>query len=415
LIIATAQVPPARFNEPDMSKRVLFLYISPSSGHQHAADAVREALRLLEPGWESFGVDSFTYAYPKIGKLIARAYLEVLRRTPTFWNYVYDNPDVETATREIRDVLNLISAPKMQTLMERYTPEAIVCTQAAPCSVFAAEKRRGSITVPLIAVVTDFAIHSYWVYQEVDLYCVASEEARKELTRYGIDAGRIVVTGIPISPRFLQHRRKEQIRARLGLDTRRPTVLIMGGSQGMGPLQETLDKLQDLSVQCLVATGLNRELYRSVRKTHGRNRRVRLFGYTRRIPMLMEASDLLISKPGGLSSSEALAKNLPMILTNPIPGQEERNARFLERQGVAEQADSPEDVATVVQTLLQNPARYQRMVERTKAIAQPYAAIEIARWICRLASPSKTDFEPPKSTWPRASWGARKEYDKISH
>src|SRR4051812_39617389 len=95
-----------------MSKRVLFLYISPSSGHQHAADAIREALSLLEPNWETFGVDSFTYAYPKIGKLIARAYLEVLRRTPTLWNYVYDNPDVETATREIREVLNLISAPR---------------------------------------------------------------------------------------------------------------------------------------------------------------------------------------------------------------------------------------------------------------------------------------------------------------
>src|SRR5688572_10911964 len=140
-----------------MSKRVLFMYISPSSGHQHAADAIREALSLLEPTWETHGIDSFSYAYPKIGKLIARAYLEVLRRTPGLWNYVYDNPDVETATREIREVLNLISAPKMQNLIQRHTPEAMVCTQAVPCSVFAPEKRRGAMTIPLIAVVTDFA------------------------------------------------------------------------------------------------------------------------------------------------------------------------------------------------------------------------------------------------------------------
>src|SRR5262245_30594883 len=103
-----------------MPKRVLFFYISPSSGHQHAADAVREALGMLEPSWETFGVDSFSYAYPKIGKLIARAYLEVLRRTPAFWNYVYDNPDVETATREIRDLLNLISGPKMEALVKQH-------------------------------------------------------------------------------------------------------------------------------------------------------------------------------------------------------------------------------------------------------------------------------------------------------
>src|SRR4051812_17623516 len=117
-----------------MHKKVLFLYISPSSGHQHAADATQEALGLLEPTWDTLGIDSFTYAYPKIGKLIARAYLEMLRRTPTLWNYVYDNPDVETATREIRDVLNAISAPKMKTLLARHTPQALVCTQAVPCS-----------------------------------------------------------------------------------------------------------------------------------------------------------------------------------------------------------------------------------------------------------------------------------------
>src|SRR4051812_18730748 len=107
-----------------MHNRLLFFYISPSSGHQHAADALREALGLLEPSWETFGVDCFSYAYPKIGKLIARGYMEVLRRTPTLWNYVYDNPDVETATREIRDLLNVITAPKMVALVERHAPKA---------------------------------------------------------------------------------------------------------------------------------------------------------------------------------------------------------------------------------------------------------------------------------------------------
>ncbi len=117
---------------------------------------------------------------------------------------MYDNPDVETATREIRDLLNLISLPKMRTLLKRHMPQALVCTQAVPCSVFAAEKRNG-LNIPLIAVITDFAIHSYWVHSEVDLYCVASEEARKYLIHQGMPASKIVVTGIPISPTFLQH------------------------------------------------------------------------------------------------------------------------------------------------------------------------------------------------------------------
>jgi processive 1,2-diacylglycerol beta-glucosyltransferase len=302
----------------------------------------------------------------------------------------------------------------MKSLLHRYTPQALVCTQAVPCTVFAAEKRRGTITVPLIAVVTDFAIHSYWVHKEVDLYCVASEEARRDLIRYGIDAARIVVTGIPISPKFLKPRRKEQVRARLGLDTRRATALIMGGSQGMGPLQETLHKLEDLNLQCLVATGLNRELYRMLKKTHGRDKRMRIFGYTRRIHMLMEAADVLITKPGGLTTSEALAKNLPMVLTNPIPGQEERNARYLERQGVAVPADSPEEIAARVQALLHTPAHLERMIERTKAIATPYAAIEVARWICRLSNGAKNELSAgSRSSLARDFWAYPKEYDKI--
>ncbi len=366
--------------------RVVFLYISMSSGHQRAADAVREALSLISPGWETYGVDSFTFAYPTIGKLIARTYLEVLRHTPVLWDFVYDNPDVETATREIREVLNLISAPKIKKLIRRHNPQALVCTQAVPCSVAAAEKRRGRLSIPLVAVVTDFAIHSYWVYKEVDLYCVASEEARQELIRHGISSSRIAVTGIPISPSFLRRLPKETARARLRLDAERPTVLIMGGSQGLGPLQEMLEHLHELPLQCIVNAGLNRELFRALHKRFGRDKRVRLFGYTRMINTFMDAADLLVTKPGGLTSSEALAKSLPMVITHPIPGQEERNARYLLKSGAAVQADEPAEIAAMVETLLNHPARLRRMAEKTKEIARPYAAIEIARHLDRLIS-----------------------------
>ncbi|HVO33506.1 MAG TPA: glycosyltransferase [Elusimicrobiota bacterium] len=357
-----------------------------SSGHQRAADAVREALTTLAPSWETYGVDSFSYVYPTIGKLISRTYLEILRRTPAVWNYIYDNPDVETATREIRELLNLISAPKLTSLVRKHSPQALVCTQAAPCSVFAAEKRRGKLNIPLVAIVTDFAIHSYWVYKEVDLYCVASEETRKELIRRGVHAGRIAVTGIPISPSFLRRNPKEQIRLRLKLDPHRQTALFMGGSQGLGPLKDMLQQLHRLPLQCLVATGVNRDLFRELSRLYSRDRRVRVFGYTRNIHTLMDAADLLITKPGGLTSSEALAKNLPMIISNPIPGQEERNARYLLKQGVAERADDPQEVVNLVQALLSHPARLRRMTERTKELATPYAAMEVARHLFRLIS-----------------------------
>ncbi len=367
-----------------MTTRVLFLYISMSSGHQRAADAVRESLSMLAPSWETEGVDAVSFAYPTIGKLISRTYLEILRHTPMLWDFVYDNPDVETATREIRDLLNLISLPKMRSLLRRHDPQALVCTQAVPCSVFAAEKRRGRLHIPLICVITDFAIHSYWVHPEVDLYCVASEEAKRYLVQQGLSSAKIVVTGIPISPTFLGHVPKEQARAELHLDPKSPTLLVMGGSQGLGPLQEMVDQLHADSFQCLVTSGVNRDLFRSLQKRYGKDRRIRIFGYTKQVHTLMDASDLLITKPGGLTSSEALAKGLPMIISNPIPGQEERNARYLLKQGVAEQADEPEDIARMAQTLLHHPTKLKRMAERTQAVAKPYAAMEVARQIFRL-------------------------------
>jgi processive 1,2-diacylglycerol beta-glucosyltransferase len=355
-----------------------------SSGHQRAADAVREALSVLAPTWETEGVDAFSFAYPIIGKLIARTYLEVLRYTPALWDFIYDNPDVEAATREIRDVLNLISLPKMRSLLKRHSPQALVCTQAVPCSVFAAEKRHGKLHIPLVAVITDFALHAYWVHREVDLYCVASEEARKYLIQQGISAAKIVVTGIPISPTFLRRTPKEQARAEFDLDPKIPTVLVMGGSQGLGPLQEVIDHLHTLPIQCLIATGVNRDLFRTLQKRYGRDRRVRVLGYTKMVNSLMDAADLLVTKPGGLTSSEALAKGLPMLITNSIPGQEERNARYLLKQGVADEADEPAEIAHHVHTLLTHPTKLKRMAEKTRDTAKPYAAMEVARHIFRL-------------------------------
>jgi len=367
-----------------VTTKILFLYISASSGHQRAADAIREAVGHIFPDWETIGVDSFIYAYPNIGKLISGAYLEMLRRTPMLWDFVYDNPDVELATREARELLNLISAQKLKSLLKKNNPKAIVCTQAVPCSVFAAEKRRGKLTIPLIAVVTDFAVHSYWIYPEVDLYCVPSEEVRRTLIKQGISASKITVTGIPISPAFLRRVPKEQMRARLKLDSGKPVLLIMGGSQGMGPLQDLLERLQSMDIQTLVLTGVNRELYRKLKLRYSRNRRVKIFGFTKTVHQLMDAADLLITKPGGLTSSEALAKGLPMIISNPIPGQEERNAAWLVRQGVAERADDLDSAVQVLDDLLQHPAKLRKMTEAANKLATPYASLEIARHIFRL-------------------------------
>ncbi len=355
-----------------------------ASGHERAATAIRQAMATLNPSWETEGVDAISYAYPTIGKILSRTYLEILRHTPMIWDFVYDNPDVAEATQELRDLLNLIALPRMRALLKRHAPQAIVCTQAIPCSVFASEKRKGHLKIPLIAAITDFALHAYWVHPEVDLYCVANEEERRYLVQKGLEASRIVVTGIPIAPDFLRQTPKPRARKRLALDPKLPTVLVMGGSQGLGPMEEMVEQLQAAAVQCIVLTGLNRELFHSLQKNYARNPHVKVFGFTQQISTLMDAADLLVTKPGGLTSSESLAKGLPMIIVHPIPGQEERNARFLLKMGVAEQAEEPQDVSKLVISLFHQPGRLKKMSDQALSIARPYAAMEAARHISRL-------------------------------
>ncbi|MFH1259267.1 MAG: glycosyltransferase [Elusimicrobiota bacterium] len=361
--------------------KILFLYISVSSGHQQAAESIQKAIKEIVPEAKTLGLDSFNYAYPFVGKFIAGTYLQIVKRTPFLWDYLYDNPDVVTATQEIREVLNRLNSRKFKKLLASFHPSAVVCTQAVPCSVVAAAKRHRKINVPLIAVITDFAAHAYWVYKEVDAYVVANESTRRELMKKGIPEEKIYLFGIPINPVFNQQVGKEDARLSLGFKPNLPVLLVMGGSQGLGPIESILSALDWISIpfQVAVITGLNEKLRRSLKKDFAKSiHRFHIFGYIDGIDKFMEAADILITKPGGLTSSEALAKGLPMIIVNPIPGQEERNSSYLIKHGVAERADNLEELAHYVSDFFSHPVKLSRMRHQALSMAQPDAAYNTA-------------------------------------
>jgi len=385
------------------TQKVLFLYISISSGHQKAAEAMISAMRGLDSETEGLGMDLFTHAYPMLGRVFAKAYLKMLEHAPQIWDYLYDNPDVEEATREAREILNILNARKIQRLLRQHRPKALVCTQASPASLIAAEKRKGRLDLPLIGVITDYGVHSYWLYEQMDLYLVATEDVKREIVSRGIPESRVRVTGIPIDPRFAERHNPAEERRRLRLDLRRPTALIMGGSQGLGPLPELVAALRDhpTSPQLIVVCGRNRKAYRELYKEYGQDPDVRLIGWAKNVPRLMDAADVLISKPGGLTTSEALAKGLPMIIFRPIPGQEERNADYLLKNGVAERAGDLSELDPIMEKIFSRPEQLKRMSEKARSLGRPRAAWDAARYILgvvRRAHPS-----PVRSSRP-APW-----------
>jgi processive 1,2-diacylglycerol beta-glucosyltransferase len=233
-----------------------------------------------------------------------------------------------------------------------------------------------------MGVLTDYAPHSYWIYDRVDRYVVPSEETAKKLVDNGIDPARIVSFGIPIDPRFREGCDRDAIFKKLSLNKDIPSVLIMGGTQGLGPIYE-LVKMMDrsfLEMQIIVATGTNQKLFRALtRRFRFRRKNIVILPYAINIDELMEASTVIITKPGGITTAEALCKGLPMLIVNPLPGQEAMNTRYLLKEGVAVKAEAPEDILAMLEELLYNPNKLRRMGERARALSKPNSATDIAR------------------------------------
>ncbi|MDD5072992.1 MAG: glycosyltransferase [Candidatus Omnitrophica bacterium] len=370
-------------------KRVLLLYISVNSGHQRAALAIEKALRLLAPEAEILAVNSFNYTNPLVEKVINRTYLGVIKNKPEVWEYLYDNPKVFRSLGRLRDSIHKFNSGKLKILLDEFKPDVIACTQAFPCGMIADYKTSFGLKVPLIGVLTDCYPHSYWFFDSVDHYIVNSEAATKRLIEHGIPREKIKDYGIPIDPKFTENVDDEVVRKKLGLNPGLPTVLIMGGNQGLGPLAELVNELNRIScpLQLIVVAGSNKRLFDWLeRKKRLLRFKMVVYGFTSEVTELMSVSTLIVTKPGGLTISEALSKELPIIILNPIPGQEAKNTEYLTSEGAAVKADSAADAALLTEMLLVNKSKLEHMRGNARRIAKPRSSTDIARLILECAN-----------------------------
>lgn len=367
-----------------MRCRILLMYITARSGHCQAARAVERGIRQLQPGAEILTIDAFQYLNPLLARMVDRMYLSLIQKRPELWEYLYDNPKVVERSQRLRTMLHRYDSPRLKGLLEDFRPEVIACTQAFPCGLVADYKSENGFKVPLYAVLTDFWPHAYWIHDRVDGYLVPADQTREWLSDRGVPSDRIHVTGIPIDPSFGEFPDPAAIRRRLQMDASMPAVLLMGGGQGLGPLLEAVDALDQLpqSFQLLAVTGTNETLYhRLITRAPNLRHPIQVFGHVDFIRDLMSVSVLIVTKPGGLTTSEALAKGLPILAVNPIPGQENNNARFLIDRGVARRIQDTDELIHSVRELLDQPARRQEIVERARTLGRPQSAVEAARLI----------------------------------
>ena len=369
-----------------MNRRFLLMHITTSSGHHRASCAIEQTVNHLDPSTTSVNLDAFQYTSRFVRWAINRTYSSLIHHQPDVWEYLYDNPSVHQRVQFFRSLLHRYQAGKLQQLLETVRPDAIACTQAYPCGMVADFKKQRRLGIPLVGILTDYAPHLYWFHDTVDVYVVPSEQVRQRFVTRGIAASRVKVLGIPIDHRFLEPVDREPVARSFNLDPQQPIILIMGGGGGFGQLRDIVMNLDTLPYACqLVAVaGTNRPLLAWLQNQRFRHHLLAL-GYTEAVPQLMGIATLLISKPGGLTTSEALARHLPLVIVNPIPGQEAYNARYLLSQGAAVQAGSPETVRQTVRDLLENPEQLAALRRRNAELAHPTAALDIARLLCELA------------------------------
>jgi processive 1,2-diacylglycerol beta-glucosyltransferase len=312
--------------------------------------------------------------------------MSLIQHQPDVWEYLYDNPVVHRRIQRLQALLHRYHAARLQHLLETVRPDVIACTQAYPCGVIADFKKRYRLNVPLVGILTDYAPHLYWFHETVDVYVVPSEQVKQRFLTRGVDASRVKILGIPIDPAFLEPSSREETARTFNLDLAKPIILIMGGGGGFGQLREVVLSLDILPHPCqlVVLAGTNRPLLAWLQGRQFRHR-VIACGYSADVPCLMDVATLLISKPGGLTTSEALAKQVPLVIVNPIPGQEAYNARYLLSQGAAVPAGAPQTVRQTVRDLLDNPERLESLRSRIAQLARPRAAFDIAKVLFELA------------------------------
>ena len=369
--------------------RIGLMYISEISGHHSATLAIEEAIKTLQPDAQILNINAFNYTNPVSERIVNSIYMGVIKRTPRLWDYLYDNPSVVKKIEKIKNSIHRFNSPKFKRLFDEFRPDVVACTQAFPCGMVAEYKKNYNSKIPLVAVLTDYVPHSYWVYDDIDYYIVPSDEVASRLYKKGVPLGKIKTFGIPFNLRFNNNIPRDEAMKNLGLNPDMPTVLIMGGGQGLGPIKtiaRSIDKIK-LDFQEIIVCGANKNLYRSLKKKVKKYRKnILLFGYSDNIDTLMGISDLIITKPGGITTAEALTKRLPMIIVKPIPGQETNNTAYLTRQHAALKVDRPEEVYAVIEDLLQNPNKLNRMRESASRIAKPNASVDTARLLLDLAS-----------------------------
>ncbi len=366
----------------ELKKRVLLFYITNRSGHHKAATAIERSLNVLDKETQVTTIDLVRYVHPYSSWMINKLYAFIIKKIPRVWGNIYDKKKVFKILNPLQKYVHYCDLSKINNIIKKLDPDVVACTQAFPCGLMASYKKRYKARYKLIGVVTDFWANRFWFDSCVDYYVVSSDWCQAGLLKSGISNDRLKKFGIPIEPEFSINYSKEEVAEQFGLAKNKPAILLMGGGSGIGPLSRVAKLLDrsSLDFQMVIVCGKNKKLYKWFSRQEF-NKKVKVFPYIHQVHKLMEFSEIIVTKPGGITISEAMCKQLALLIMTPIPGQEGNNLKFLLENGLGLKANTPEKVVEHAENLLSDAELLKEFQRRSVRFSNALSGLEVGRLI----------------------------------
>ena len=368
-------------------KKILIVYATAGIGHKKAAMAVKKAYDEMKlPGVEVTLIDALDYTNDFFKWSYLQAYLLMVNKLPTFWGlsyYLTDVPFVDLFVSVVRRLNNWANSKKLVSYILDTKPDVIISTHFFASEVIADLKQKKLMLSRLVTIVTDYRLHAWWVCEGTDAYIVASEDTRRDLEWRKVDPARIKVMGIPVEPIFSKSLDRPKIFKEAGLRDDLFTILVIGGGFGVGPIEGIVKVIAQINknLQTVVVCGHNEELVRKIQSLKDEYRlNMKVLGFIDNVYEYMDVSDILISKSGGITVSESLAKEIPLVVISPILGQETGNCAFLVRNNAAVKVKRLDDLKAALEGLISDPVKLDKMKDAIKSVKKPYAAYDVAKF-----------------------------------
>jgi processive 1,2-diacylglycerol beta-glucosyltransferase len=370
-----------------MAPNILILSASVGAGHLRAAEAVEHACRTVVPDATVRNLDILEMTNRVFRRFYGQFYLDLINKAPHVLGYFYnllDQPSKSGRNRSdrLRLTIEKMNLKKFTRFLVAQPWDLVINTHFLPAEIIASLRKAGKTAVPQVTATTDFEAHRLWVNQPCERYFTATDEGALYLHSWGVPKDATITTGIPIDPVFSVPKERTTLLAKHALDGTRPIVLQLAGGFGVGPIEKLFTSLLQvpMALQIVAVCGRNAALKTDLEKLATPDRhKVKVLGFTKEIDELMAVADLVISKPGGLTTSEALARGAVMAIVNPIPGQESRNSDYLLENGAAIKVNNAATLPHKIAALLGDSKRLAQLRANVQRLARPRAAFEIVQ------------------------------------